>query len=148
MRILGVVFAWSGAAFAQAPPNNHVALTLTAGARATTTDFSQSITFEAFSEQGSITSNYTITHRPVVDGSITVRIWRGFGAAVAGTVPSRLIPRTCDRARSSSTGLQPAAHDHVATQASTIGSRPPIYRQSIGFKQDIDSTCSCPVVRP
>src|SRR5260370_13542704 len=45
--------------------------------------FSQSISFEAFSEQGSLPTNYKVTQPPFVDGDVTVRVWRGFGAGIA-----------------------------------------------------------------
>ncbi len=82
-RAVGVVLMWSGAALAQAPPDSRVAVTVSAGERTTPTSFSQSITFEAFSEQGSLTTNYKITQPPFVDGDVTVRVWRGFGAGIA-----------------------------------------------------------------
>src|SRR5712675_2111207 len=80
---IGFLLMVSGAALAQAPSDNRVAVTVGAGERTMSTSFSQSITFEAFSEQGSLTTNYKVTHPQFVDGGVTVRVWRGFGAGIA-----------------------------------------------------------------
>lgn len=82
-QAVGIVLFSSAAAVAQTSFDHRVAVTVGAGERTTAESFSQAITFEAFSEQGSLTTNYKIARPPFVDGSLTVRIWRGFGAGVA-----------------------------------------------------------------
>jgi hypothetical protein len=82
-QAIGVVLMWSSAALAQAPTDHRVAVTVSAGQRTTSTSFSQSITFEAFSEQGSLAANYKVRHPPFVDGGVTVRVWRGLAAGIS-----------------------------------------------------------------
>ena len=69
-----------------------VAVTLTAGYQVSSPSFSQSITFEAFSEEGSLTTDYKIDPAPVVDGGIAVRLWRGVGVGVAASYVSGTSP--------------------------------------------------------
>jgi hypothetical protein len=104
--ILGAIgIASSRPAFAQTTPSERVAASIYFGTQTGTTTFSQSITFEAFSEEGSLNVGYTTVQHPWIDGGVTVRIWRGFGAGVAasfisgsspaqinGLIPHPLIP--------------------------------------------------------
>jgi hypothetical protein len=80
-----VLLAWAGAAMAQSTPGSHIALTVCAGTRPTASDFSQLVTFEAYSEQGSLTTSYGVKQQPLLNAGVTVRIWRGFGAGVEGS---------------------------------------------------------------
>jgi len=72
-------------AMAQSSAGSHVALTVSAGTRSTASDFSQLVTFEAYSEQGSLTTSYSVTQQPLVNAGVTVRIWRSFGAGLEGS---------------------------------------------------------------
>jgi hypothetical protein len=76
----------SAAAFGQtSSAEPKVGLTFTAGYQVSSPTVSQSTTFEQFSEDGSLTTDYKVGHAPVVDWGVAVRIWRGLGAGVAGS---------------------------------------------------------------
>jgi hypothetical protein len=75
----------AGSAAAQDASPKRLAVTLTAGYLMPATSFTQSVTFEQYSEEGSITSVYNAASRPSFDGAITLRVWRGLGVGVAGT---------------------------------------------------------------
>lgn len=77
-----VLSAWAGTAMAQTVPDSHIAVTVSAGARPSASDFSQSVTFEAYSEQGSLTTSYTVKQQPLLNAGVTVRLWHAFGAGV------------------------------------------------------------------
>jgi hypothetical protein len=68
---------------AQGTPENRVAVSVTAGIQATSATFSQTVTFEQYSEPGSLTSNYTVGRRPVIDGGVTVRVWHMLAVGVS-----------------------------------------------------------------
>jgi hypothetical protein len=72
-------------AFAQAVPSRRVAVDLTVGSAAPATTFTQSVTFEQYSETGSLTSAYSAPHTLSIDGGVTVRLWHGLGVEVAGS---------------------------------------------------------------
>ena len=74
----------AGAASAQSLPPEHVAVTITGGYMNPSTSFTQNVTFEQYSEQGSLTADYKAASRPSVDGGMTVRVWRGLAVGVAG----------------------------------------------------------------
>jgi hypothetical protein len=76
--------AWSPA-FAQTVPTRHVAVELTVGNAAPATTFTQSVTFEQYSETGSLTSAYSAPNTLSLDGGVTVRLWHGLGVEVAGS---------------------------------------------------------------
>src|SRR5215471_16964150 len=76
---------WTDYAIAQSAPDSRVALTVSAGARPTASDFSQFVSFEAYSEQGSLTTSYAVKQQPLLNVGIAVRIWHKFGAGVDGT---------------------------------------------------------------
>jgi hypothetical protein len=80
-----VMLAWAGRAVAQSAADSHVAVTVSAGTRPTASDFSQAVTFEAYSEQGSLTTSYTVKQQPLLGAGVAARIWRGFGAGIEGT---------------------------------------------------------------
>lgn len=81
-------FVWSIPAFAQGTPRERVAVTVGASDQVTSTTFSHTIAFEAYSEEGSLTTVYTVALglRPYVGG--VARLWRGFGIGVAATTMS------------------------------------------------------------
>jgi hypothetical protein len=68
---------------AQGVPADRVAVTLSAGYGVTSRSFSQNTTFELFSEDGTMTSSYTVRHAPLYEAGATARLWRNFGAGVA-----------------------------------------------------------------
>lgn len=76
---------WSVPAFAQGTLRERVAVTLGASAPVQATTFSQTITFEAYSEDGSLTNHYTIPAAARLNVGGVVRLWHGFGAGVSGT---------------------------------------------------------------
>jgi hypothetical protein len=75
----------STTALAQSVPDSRVALHLDGGYKTNVTRFSQTVTFEQYSETGSLTSTYTVRRGPVVDAGLTVRVWRTFGIGVSGS---------------------------------------------------------------
>jgi hypothetical protein len=83
--VAAVLVAGAGGAMAQSTPGSRVALTVSAGTRPTASDFSQLVTFEKYSEQGSLTTSYGVTQQPLVNAGVTVRIWRSLGAGVEGS---------------------------------------------------------------
>jgi hypothetical protein len=72
-------------ALAQSAPDSRVAIDLSGGFQTSPTSFSQTVTFEQYSETGTLTSTYTIGGRPVFDGGVTVRLWRTFGVGISGS---------------------------------------------------------------
>ncbi len=74
----------SGTALAQGtPPESRMAVDLGGGYQTSTASFSQTVGFELYSEQGSLTSSYTIGRQPVADAGVTLRVWRTFGIGLA-----------------------------------------------------------------
>src|SRR5262245_51894704 len=80
-----VLCVGAGSAAAQDASPKRVAATITAGYLMPATRFTQSVTFEQYSEEGTITSVYNAASRPSFDGAVTLRVWRGLGVGVAGT---------------------------------------------------------------
>jgi hypothetical protein len=80
--VLGVLAA-SPAAAQELP--DRITVTFTPGFRVTSTSASESITFEAYSEQGSLTAKYTAERGPTFDGGVTVRVWPRVAVAVIGS---------------------------------------------------------------
>jgi hypothetical protein len=72
-------------AAAQTAPDHRTAVTIAAGYPLTSTTYSQITTFEAYAEEGSIKTDYILGRHPVFDAGVVVRLWRGFGAGVAGS---------------------------------------------------------------
>ncbi|MEO8521852.1 MAG: hypothetical protein ABI603_10840 [Acidobacteriota bacterium] len=72
-------------ASAQATPEDRAAVSITAGYQTSQPTFSQSITFEEYSEEGSLTTAYATRRRPVADAGLTLRLWRRLGVGVAGS---------------------------------------------------------------
>ena len=69
-----------------------MAATVTAGYEVSSNSFSQSITFEAFSEDGSLTTDYKSRRAPVIDGGLAVRVWHHVAVGVAGSYVSGTSP--------------------------------------------------------
>jgi hypothetical protein len=74
----------AGPASAQNVPPERVAVTVTGGYVNPAAGFTQNVTFEQYSEQGTLAATYTAPSRPSVDGGGTVRVWRGLAVGVAG----------------------------------------------------------------
>lgn len=74
----------SGVASAQSVPTERVAVTITGGYVKPSTSFTQNVTFEQYSEEGSLTAVYNAAARPSIDGGMTVRVWRALAVGVAG----------------------------------------------------------------
>jgi hypothetical protein len=108
-----VLLALAGArtASAQGTPHEHVAVTVGAGAQLSANTFSDTVTFEAFSEDGSITTDYSVKRGPRLEAGVVVRLWRGFGVGVAGSSLSGTHPAQI-------TGSIP--HPIVANQPRTL----------------------------
>ncbi|MEP6918000.1 MAG: hypothetical protein ABJC89_20300, partial [Acidobacteriota bacterium] len=77
--------AIGGTAQAQGMPVARAVVSVTAGYQTSQPTFSQSITFEEYSEEGSLTTAYATRRRPVADGGLTLRLWRRLGVGVAGS---------------------------------------------------------------
>ena len=76
--------AWCPA-FAQDVPAARVAVEFTLGQTAPSTTFTQNVTFEQYSETGTLTSAYTAGHSLSFEGGGTVRLWHGLGVWVSGS---------------------------------------------------------------
>jgi hypothetical protein len=86
LTTLALTLASSATAFGQASSTEpKVGVTLTAGYQVSSPTVSQTTTFEQFSEDGSLTTDYKTGHAPVVDWGVAVKIWKGLGAGVAGS---------------------------------------------------------------
>jgi hypothetical protein len=70
-------------AAAQSAPESRVAVTLGGGAQISSTTFTQAVTFEQYSEQGSLTSTYPIGRHAVVDAAGRVRVWRAIAVGLS-----------------------------------------------------------------
>ena len=81
---MAVIALAAGTASAQSVPPERLAVTITGGYIKPSTSFTQNVTFEQYSEQGSLTAVYKAASRPSVDGGVTVRVWRGLAVGVAG----------------------------------------------------------------
>jgi hypothetical protein len=88
LAAIALAFASARPVLAQSTPRERVALTIGVSQQATSTTFTQSMTFEAYSEDGSITTSTPIGQKLRFDAGGIVRVWRGFGVGVAGTAMS------------------------------------------------------------
>src|SRR5262245_4019647 len=79
--LLGVVGAGRVAA-AEPAVGGRLSATIAGGVLATTSSYSQSITFEQYSEPGTLTSTFSAAHRPVVDAGVAYQLVRGFTVGV------------------------------------------------------------------
>ena len=87
-----VMFGWCPSVFAQEIPKEHVAITVGASGQVTSTTFAQSVTFEAYSETGSLDTTYNVDQHVRFTAGGVVRLWHGFSAGVAGTAMSGTDP--------------------------------------------------------
>ena len=78
----------SAPARAQGTPLEHVAVFLGASEQVSSTTFGQSVTFEAYAENGSITTTYTISQPLRFTVGAVGRVWHGFGVGVSGNTMS------------------------------------------------------------
>jgi len=125
----GLTLIGSATASAQARPDHRVAVAIEFGGRMTSMSFTQSITFEAFSEQGSLVTNYALKHSPFVDGGVTVRVWRSLGAGMA-------VSSLHDSFGAQITALIP--HPIIANQPRTVtGDAPVTYREVAAHLQAV-----------
>jgi hypothetical protein len=85
------IVAWSAAGFAvvvpttaraQEPVPPRVRISLDVAAQVSTSTVMQTVTFEQYSEQGSLTATYEVPQRPVFGGGLIVRLWRQLGVGV------------------------------------------------------------------
>jgi hypothetical protein len=119
LRKLSLALVWvpvmlsvgTDCAVAQSAPHSRVAVTVSAGARPTASDFSQSVQFEAYSEEGSLTTSYAVKQQPLLNVGISGRIWHGLGAGVDGTYLHNSFPAQI-------TALVP--HPIIANQPRTV----------------------------
>src|SRR5262245_31405497 len=81
--LLGVVGVGRGRVAAAEPAvGGRLTATLAGGVLLTTSSYSQSISFEQYSELGTLTSTFSAAHRPVVDAGIAYQLVRGFTVGV------------------------------------------------------------------
>jgi len=73
----------SGTASGQSIPPEHVAVTVTGGFVKPAASFTQNVTFEQYSEEGTLSATYNAPSRPSVDGGFTVRVWHALAVGVA-----------------------------------------------------------------
>lgn len=84
--VAGLTAAVSTSASAQGTvPDKRVAIDLVGGYQTSVSTFSQTVTFEAYSETGSLTATYSTSGRPVADPGVVVRVWRNLGFGVAAS---------------------------------------------------------------
>jgi hypothetical protein len=87
-----ILLAWSVPVRAQGTPAEHVAITIGVSGQVTSTTFTQSISFEAYVETGTIDTTYLISQRARFTAGGVVRVWRGLGVGVSGTTMSATDP--------------------------------------------------------
>jgi hypothetical protein len=73
---------------AQGTPHDRVAIFVGASQQTSATTFAQTVTFEAFAEDGSLTTDYSIAQHPRIAPGVVVRVWHGVSFGVAGTAMS------------------------------------------------------------
>jgi len=73
------------AALAQGADAGRVAVTIGPGIQLTTTNATTTTTFEAFSEDGTMTAGYSAKYQPTLEGGVVVRVGGAFGFGVAGS---------------------------------------------------------------
>ena len=110
LTIILAALAWSAPALAQGTPTERVSLSVGVAGQMSDTNFSQSITFEAYAETGSLTTVYTIAPPLRLNVGVVVRLWRGLGAGLAGTSFSGTEPGADLRRDSPPHHAEPAAH--------------------------------------
>jgi hypothetical protein len=90
--LVGVLLAGVATAEAQSPPAtgarrpaNRVRITLNGGAQTTRTAFTETRTFEAYQEEGTIRLDRNIPTGPVYGAGLSVRLWRGIAIGIDGS---------------------------------------------------------------
>jgi hypothetical protein len=72
-------------AFAQGADAGRVSVTIGPGIQLTTTDATTTTTFEAYSEEGSMTAGYSAKYQPTLEGGVVIRVRGAFGVGIAGS---------------------------------------------------------------
>jgi len=87
---LAIAFAIASSAptLAQAVPQERAAVMIGVSQQTTSTTFTQSISFEAYAETGTLNTSTLIAQHPRFDAGAVVRVWRGFGVGIAGNAMS------------------------------------------------------------
>jgi len=80
-----LALACARTASAQGTPHEHVSVFVGAGYQLSANTFSDTVTFEAFAEEGSVKTGYSVKRGPRLDAGVVVRLWRGLGVGVAGS---------------------------------------------------------------
>jgi hypothetical protein len=93
--VASLILVCAGSAFAQAAGQSRAAVTVGAGYAPSPHTFSNTVTFEAFSEEGSLTTDYSPKKGPWIDANAVIRLWRGFGAGIGvsflrGSTPAHI----------------------------------------------------------
>ena len=88
LLVFVVALGCTAPARAQGTPREHVAISLGVSEQVSSTTFSQSVTFEAWGENGSIDTTYTISQKLRFTAGGVVRVWHGFGVGVSGNTMS------------------------------------------------------------
>jgi len=73
------------AVLAQSADAGRVAVTIGPGIQLTRTDATTTTTFEAYSEDGTMTAGYSAKYQPTLEGGVVVRVRGAFGFGVAGS---------------------------------------------------------------
>jgi len=73
------------AALAQGAGASRIAVTVGPGIQLTSTSASTTTSFEAFSEDGSLTAGYSAKYQPTFEGGVIVRVRGAIGVGVAGS---------------------------------------------------------------
>src|SRR5690242_20204829 len=82
---VAVLAAMPRPAAAQSASNPRIEVTIGPGIQLTSINASRSLSFEAFSEEGSLTAAYSEKYQPTVEGGIVVRVRGALGVGVAGS---------------------------------------------------------------
>ena len=147
-------------------PDSRVAIDLTGGYQTSRATFTQTVSFEEYSETGSLTVNYATNGRPIAQAGVIARVWRnlGFGVAassfsdsgtaqISALVPNPLVtgqPRQVN-------GPASVLHEEVVTQLQavywtqltprielTVSGGPSIFRVDQDFVSDVSYTQTFP----
>jgi hypothetical protein len=93
--VSSLILVCAGSASAQGTNRSRAAITVGAGYTPSPQTFSNTITFESFSEEGSLTTVYTPKKGPWIDTNAVIRVWRNLGASVGvsflrGSTPAQI----------------------------------------------------------
>jgi Outer membrane protein beta-barrel domain len=92
LALAAFLLACSVPASAQGTPHERVAVDAGVSLQTASTTFTQTVTFEAYSETGSLTTSYSNAQHARFDAGGVVRVWGGFGVGVSGTSMSGTDP--------------------------------------------------------